>query len=238
MLGLRRQPIQGLVESSCAICFSFLVSFPEVVQKTSQNLPKLKTSQNLWQNPSFCGTMVWFKRCSHTTIPFFNITLCPTVPLAAEAFIISSLQYITLCYVLLHQLWNLFQSVHFKWQNDKTHLLVVLHLSLALRLPHHFLHSINHNGHTWRPLVLCSIPVLNLSEARFVLTVSEVRKSKWQNAWNQRIDLQKHWLILFMDHGTYEDDCTNLQSSTLAISSKKPKHNSVPFYWNFRPAWL
>ena len=143
-----------------------------------------------------------------------------------------------LCYVLLHQLWNLFQSVHFKWQNDKTHLLVVLHLSLALRLPHHFLHSINHNGHTWRPLVLCSIPVLNLSEARFVLTVSEVRKSKWQNAWNQRIDLQKHWLILFMDHGTYEDDCANLQSSTLAISSKKPKHNSVPFYWNFRPAWL
>ena len=105
---------------------------------------------------------------------------------------------------------TLFQSVHFKWQNDKTHLLVVLHLSLALRLPHHFLHSINHNGHTWRPLVLCSIPVLNLSEARFVLTVSEVRKSKWQNAWNQRIDLQKHWLILFMDHGTYEDDLHKL----------------------------
>lgn len=96
---------------------------------------------------------------------------------------------------------TLFQSVHFKWQNDKTHLLVVLHLSLALRLPHHFLHSINHNGHTWRPLVLCSIPVLNLSEARFVLTVSEVRKSKWQNAWNQRIDLQK--TLVNIIHGSW-----------------------------------
>ncbi len=58
--------------------------------------------------------------------------------------------------------------------NDKTHLLFGLCLALALLRQHHGLHTIYHNGHRRRPLVLLSIPVLNLDEARFVWTVSKV----------------------------------------------------------------